>query len=378
MQINRHIKKSFVLLFGLFLNSMAHASLNLYSCTDPIYGVSGSGGYGTYYTSGSCIGGHTANANSTLVTSTAILQAAAYQVSDLITARLAHLRNPENQLLASADTLLGSGVSTGDTFGGVAAWVNGSWTKIKNDFPSTLFDGHVGTAMVGVDTILNHYNVVLGLALGWEDQSITTNFNGGHQDATGWSITPYAAYLFDPNWSFSLFGGYASLDYDLDRRDPATLGFITGSADADRWYIGGDLNLHIQRDPVRFNGYMGLLHMSEDRDAYAETGAQTVTQPSQTTDISRFRLGGTLGYMVDRMLEPYVKAALLWDFNQTNILVAPSQFLPADSSTAMVLGAGLNFYFSQNIYLNLEGYSEVFRDNYDKYGVTGTILVNFG
>lgn len=373
--------KPLVYIAGLLLlivSGITHAGLSLYSCTHPIYGVNGTGGYGTYYTSGACVGGHTANASSTLVTSNAVLQAAAYQVSDLIHTRLAHLRNPSEQRVASAETILGSGISSGDMFSGLAVWANGSWSKLKNDLPSTAFDGHVATAMVGVDTQLTDYNIILGMAFGWEDQGLTTTFNRGRQDATGWSLTPYASWMYDEYWSVNVFGGYAWLDYDLRRSDPATGGAIVGNADADRWYFGGDLNLHLNRNPVRFNAYAGLLHMAEKRDAYSETGAQIVNQASHTTDISRFRLGATMGYRLHDMIEPYAKAALLWDFNHSDIKVGLGQLLPDDSSTAIVLGGGLNFFLLPNVYLNVEGYSEVMRDNFDKYGVTGTILVQFG
>lgn len=367
-----------MLVCGLFLASFAHAGLNLYSCTHPIYGVNGSGAYGTYYTSGSCIDGHTANVSSSIVTSNAVLQAAAAQVSDLITSRLENLRNPQNQRSASAQHILGSGMSSGDSLGAISVWANGSWQKIKNDFSSTAFDGHVATAMVGADTILQDYNLIVGLAFGWEDQGITTTFNNGTQDATGWSLTPYASWMFDDHWSVTMYGGYSWLDYDLMRRDPATMGEISGSADASRWYIGGDLNLNIVRDPARFDLYMGVMHLSEKRDEYGETGAQTLTQASFTNDLSRFRLGSTLGYLIHPMFEPYVRAALLWDFNSNNIPVAAVQFAPGDAHTAIVLGGGFNVFVLPNVFLNFEGFTEVMRDHYDRYGVTGNILVNFG
>ncbi|MGE4349957.1 MAG: autotransporter outer membrane beta-barrel domain-containing protein [Candidatus Berkiella sp.] len=365
-----------MLVCGLFIASFAHAAL--YSCTDPIYGVNGTGGYGTTYTSSSCLNNHTANASSSIVTSNAVLQATAAQVSDLITSRLENLRNPQNQRVASAQNILGSGMSSGDSLGAISVWANGSWQKIKNDFTSTAFDGHVATAMVGADTVWKDYDMIIGLAFGWEDQGINTTFNSGKQDATGWSLTPYASWMIDNNWSVTMYGGYSWLDYDLSRRDPATMGEISGSADASRWYIGGDLNLNIVRDPTRFDLYMGVMHLSEKRDDYNESGAQTLTQPSFKNDISRFRLGSTLGYLVHPMVEPYVKAALLWDFNQTNIPVASAQLIPAHASTALVFGGGFNVFVLQNVFLNFEGFTEAFRDNYDRYGVNASILVNFG
>lgn len=378
----RNVRQKFgyvlVTLLCLLGANMANAGLAIYSCTHPIYGVNGSGGYGTQFTSGACVGNHTANQSSTLVTSNAVLQAAAYQVADIIHTRLNQLRNPNMQRLASAESLLGSGVSTGDTFTNFSVWANGSWNRIKNDFSSTAFDGHIATAMVGVDTTLEDYHTIVGLALGWEDQDFSTHFNRGQQDATGWSLTPYASVMFDPNWSATVYAGYAWLDYDLTRSDPATWGAIVGDADASRWYLGGDLNLHINNDPVRFNGYMGLLHISEKRDDYGETGAQVAHQGSHTTDLTRFRLGASMGYMLHKMVEPYVKAALLWDMDHTDITVAAVQARPQDSSTALVAGGGFNFFLMPNMFINIEGYSEVFRDNYDKYGITGNILFTFG
>lgn len=376
--VNHKFSHLLVALLCLFVTNLAHAGLGIYSCTHPIYGVNGSGGYGTAYTSGACIGGHTANASSTLVTSSAVLQTAANQVHDMIHARLQHLQDPSQQRLASAETLLGSGVSTGDTFSNFAVWVNGSWNKIKNDFAPTAFDGHVATAAIGVDALLEAYHLILGLAVGWEDQNLTTHFNRGEQDATGWSITPYASFMFDPHWSVSAYGGYAAIDYDLKRSDPATWGAITGSADASRWYIGGDLNLHLHRTPTRFDAHMGLMYMTEDRDAYGETGAQTVSQPSHKTDLGRFRVGANLGYLIKQMFEPYVKGAVLWDFNHDDITVAAVQQTPPDSSIAVLTGVGLNIFVLPNVYFNVEGYAEHFRQHYDKYGVSGNVLVTFG
>jgi hypothetical protein len=353
------------------------ASLNAYTCTDPIYGVNGSGGYGTYYTSGNCIANHTANASGTVVAAPLILQAAASNTNNLVMTRLQNVRNPvAANSVANRYQPFGAGFSAGNN-DGWNAWINGVYNDVENTFAETAFDGDITTAMLGVDYMMSDWNTLLGLALGWESTDLDTQFNNGKVDGDGWSLTGYANYMFHDNWSVSAYLGYAWLDYDLDRRDPANSALFSGSADADRWYGALDLLYHNRYGVMRLDGQMGLFYANETRDAYTETGPQSVAQPEIETKLGQFRLGGTFGYTIEDMFEPYVRAMFLWDFNQDDIPVAAIQVSPKNDETGFVFGAGLNISVVDNVSLNFDAFTELSRDDYKRWGIGGTLLIRF-
>jgi hypothetical protein len=380
--MNINFKKLFVTVAGVALTLAAQtvtAFQGLHTCSDPVYGVNGTGGYGTYYTSGNCVNGHTSNVSSTLVTSPLVLRAAASNVNNLIMTRIQHLRKPEaSAQYASKSQPFGTGFSSGNHNDGWNFWMNGYYNDVENTYGETAFDGHIGTVMVGLDTLVTSWNTLFGLSIGWEDQDLDTYFNNGSQEGNGWSITPYANFMFHKNWSLSLLFGFASMDYDLTRRDPSVGSLFSGSADADRYYGSIDLLYHEQWDNWRVNGQMGFFYVKEERDAYTETGAQSVAQAEYDAKLGQFRLGGSAGYLYDGQYEPYLRAMFLWDFSQEDINVAPIQGRPSNDDTGIIFGAGMNIFVVDNVAVNLDAHTEFTRDDYKGWGAGATILINFG
>lgn len=124
-----------------------------------------------------------------------------------------------------------TGMSAGDNFGRWSVW--GSYTGsdfdadiplinaldgLGNPVPLAVYDGDSRSFLLGADTLIGS-QFVIGVALGYETTDITTEYNGGDNESDGYSITPYAAYLFNDIFSIDVSAGYSSLDYDTDRID---------------------------------------------------------------------------------------------------------------------------------------------------------------
>lgn len=320
----------------------------------------------------------------TVVTTQGVLQTAANQLTTLIENRVRRARDTQGAQVASYSDAQGSGISAGDPFSGFAVWANVGYDHLNNSLTSTDYDGHITTITAGFDSLFNCYNAIGGLAVAWEQQNLDTTFNGGTQDADGWAIMPYLSFMFDEEWALSFLVGYESLNYTLTRVNVAdapglALAFptFTGSPSGDRYF--GLAELTFQRFVCQwdFGAQAALAYLHQSTGSYNEVSTLTsVFIPERDYHLGRFKLGGTLGYFLNDTFEPYVRAAFLWDFSQTDIVfTAPVQPFPApgNSDTAGLFGIGLNIFSCDNVLFNVDVYTEQFRDDFHHWGA----LANF-
>lgn len=169
--------------------------------------------------------------------------------------------------------------------------------------------------MLGADTLIGS-QFVIGVALGYETTDITTEYNGGDNESDGYSITPYAAYLFNDIFSIDVSAGYSSLDYDTDRIDNTNGNTIRGDFDSDRWFVASNLNAIINHGNWYFAGRIGYLYTEEDQDDYTETGGPTARSiGDRNIDLTQFVVGFDVSYNLG-MFEPYAIITYLNDVNR--------------------------------------------------------------
>jgi len=137
-----------------------------------------------------------------------------------------------------------TGMNAGDNAVLYGAWTSYSYSDFENNFSRTRYDGTRHTVMAGVD-VSPWERTLFGVAIGWEDSDIDTDFNLGEQETDGFTIFPYFGGLLTDTWSVDFGFGYSSLDTDQFRTDPTTGAIITSSPDANRWF--GMLNLNMQK-----------------------------------------------------------------------------------------------------------------------------------
>ncbi len=330
--------------------------------------------------------------SSTAVTSGTALRTATVQMTRLISERIAAMRRPGMHKMASSQNLLGEGLSAGDGKG-VDAWVNTAWSHPKNTLSSTEFNGDVFTGMVGVD-----YDLVpdmrAGLGFGYEATSFSTEVNHGHARSRGVALVPYLSYDFDDMLTFDLQAGFEHLDYDLSRMDPALTEQqyrIKGDTTGDRWFTIVNANTAYEYDHFIFQGRTGLTYAHERRKDYNDTSAYHVNRAIDV--LGRWDLGVTVNYDMDMMVEPFLGANAVWDFNQNTIGVhsnpgysnatAPAtvtkagQDIPAHSRFAVIYSAGLKMDMMKNLNATLTGTAEEHRRHYHNYGVMFSVNSGF-
>jgi outer membrane autotransporter protein len=122
----------------------------------------------------------------------AATQAVAGQVSSRIQAALPG--TTRSMRLSANEASFEKGIAAGENTR-IGVWGSVELTKSEDDFPRTAFDSHLLTCFVGAD-VSHQDKVVLGVALGYEDNDIETPFNLGSQDVRGFTIASYVGYLF--------------------------------------------------------------------------------------------------------------------------------------------------------------------------------------
>lgn len=359
-------------------NAALATSSSDYSCSD-------TDTYGSSYASYSACTG-TGNQASTLTTSTAVLKTAATQAAGLVGNRIATATSGDGQFsLASNGFAASTGMAAGDHGKAYGAWVAGSWSNVEDDNTSTAFDGDIYTIMAGADYALSD-KLLVGLSIGFENADIDTAFNGfggnkGNIDGDGWTVAPYLSYSFMKNARANLVLGYSDVEYDTLRYDPNTGNSITGSTDADRFFIDASANSdYLYDEKWHLNGKFGIFYAREEKDGFTETESNgaTISQAGYDTDFGQFQLDARLGYMF-KYVEPYALIGLEYDFTKDEATVGAGQSKASldDEDFGARLGGGMNLRFAPNITGGFEVYTVEGRGDYEEVTGTGNLRVEF-
>ncbi len=254
---------------------------------------------------------------------------------------------------------------------GFGLWVNGGYTSI--DFNGTMgglpagFDGHVLTGMMGVDYRLSDV-VTFGVAGGYENTDLDTQFNTGTLETDGYSVLPYVVVRLGQHFSVNASGGYSWLNTDMTR----TSGAVTGTYDSTRWTGAVNLLSNWSAGKWRFGTLLGYLYIHQDDDAYVESTGASVA--GATTKIGQGRVGGLIGYDLGKV-ETYFTGRYEYDFTSEGPALPAGT--PTTGRSGFRLGLGMRFALAPNVSGNLEGTTVQGRDNLDEYGVNGTLRFMF-
>jgi opacity protein-like surface antigen len=361
------------LLVGISSPKEAQAQYS-YSCSNPIY----SGSYS------SCSTNNTANQNSTVATSNSIIRSTTTQISSLIAQRVSSaVSGDASSFQVSSNGYVGTGVAAGDHDQKFGLWAAGAYAGLEDENRSTEFDGHSVVGTVGADYRVTS-DVVLGIALGYEDIDVDTAYNGfggidGNISADGFGIAPYIGVTLSDNITADAKVGYADMEYDTLRFDPNTGNRITGSTDADRYFVDAGI-----KGRYTLQGNWGadvrgsVFYAHEEKDAFTENeaGGATIAVDEDTTELGQFLLDTRVGYAMQG-IRPYGLVGLEYDFVKDDVPVAAGQVQASDSRFGAKLGAGVDFNFAPNVTGGVEAYTVEFRDDFDQYVVSGGLRVKF-
>ena len=263
-----------------------------------------------------------------------------------------------------------SGMNAGDSNYLYGAWGSYSYTDFENDFASTAFDGQRHGGLIGLD-VSPWDGVLLGVAVGYEDSDIDTDFNLGNQETDGFTIAPYLGALINDTWSVSASFGYSSLDTDQFRTLGTTT--FTSSPDSDRWFAMFNLNGLTTYDNWIIGGQIGVLWARNELDAYTETSSlgATTRVAEMDTKLAQWNIGADVAYSYGEF-EPFARVMYENDFSQTEIGVIGGP-QPSFDDDDVMLGFGLRYFGANNLTGNLEFNTRLDRDDYDEYDISATI-----
>ncbi len=262
-----------------------------------------------------------------------------------------------------------AGRSAGGADKKFGAWMQGAYTSVENSQAGSQFDGSVYNLLGALDYKIND-RTVIGLALGYEMLDIDTTFNTGKLESTGFGLMPYIGMQLTNAWSASVSGGYSWLSYDITRNTN-----ITGSYDAERWFVNGALDGNYAFGRVRVRPTIGVLYLEEKSDAFRDSaGAQSL---SNTVKLGRISAGGSVGYAFDRVM-PYVKLVGEYDFEKNAPVNLGNGTFSHDEDFGGKIGVGFEFYGSNNFSGNIEtSYNSLGRTDLDVWTTSARLRVQF-
>ena len=258
------------------------------------------------------------------------------------------------------------GLAAGGMNTKIGIWADVAYSRLIYSKTDENYDGYIASGVIGVDYAIDKKTLV-GVAVGYEDVDLDTEFNRGSLEGSGWTLSPYLVYKYNDNYSVDFSGGYTWLNYDLERLDPGDSSKITGDQDAARWFVSANIKGDHWYDKTHVSGTVGFLHAREDQDDFTESNLTNTS--GVATNVGQGYIGVRLGYLFDMeggSVEPYVRALGRYSYDDGG---------SGDSSDAIV-GAGASMNYG-NIQFGAEGSAVVGREDTNNFTGRVNIRANF-
>ncbi|MCP5144588.1 MAG: autotransporter outer membrane beta-barrel domain-containing protein [Gammaproteobacteria bacterium] len=244
------------------------------------------------------------------------------------TARTLRRETQEDTALALHGGAVQSTVlAAGDGPGFTQLWSNYNHVDQRSDFvnarnESLGFDSSLNSGIVGAHRLFAE-RWLLGAAIGYDDMSISTAFNGGKSNAEAIMVTPYIAWLVSDHISIDASYGYTWLDYEQHRIAPDNGSPIDSTFDGARWFLSANLAGAWQVNEWQLGARIGYLYVRETHDAYVEqtragspvsTRLWTVDQRRVT--LSQINFGADIARTFEKF-EPFAYAVYRNDLSRS-------------------------------------------------------------
>ena len=265
-----------------------------------------------------------------------------------------------------------AGKSAGGMSKRAGIWVQGGWTTADNNEAGGQFDGDIFNVIAGIDYKPQKFydRLLIGLAFGYEDVDVTTAFNNGTLEGSGFTIAPYFGYKFNKSWGLDASVGVSFLDYDNSRNSNA----VRGSYDAARLFGSSNITGNFQRKKLRITPKFGILALGEEQDSYVESDGTAVGDVN--IHLVRLNASGELGYTIAKGVEPFIRAGLEYDLNRNGAVVLTGTTLSSNDEAGGAFALGVNFT-RKNISGQVIGTSTQFKDELTTWGASARIRINF-
>jgi outer membrane autotransporter protein len=253
----------------------------------------------------------------------------------------------------------------------IGAWAGYSYTDTENDFVTTAFTSKRHNVVMGLDTMPKE-NWIVGVSVALERTSVNTRFNGGEQDITGISVTPYVGYLLSDWLSIDAAFGISSVSTNQFR----TSGGARITSDVDSTRVFGNINATgtWTFGSLLASSRAGLLYATQDDDGFRESNGNTFQD--NRTSVGRFLLGGELAYSAGSY-EPYVGATFEHDFTRTRVNFAPGVAQPKADDSDVLFAVGLRYYGGDDVSGSIEYTTLLGRRNLDEDSISANVRWQF-
>ncbi|HBU98231.1 autotransporter outer membrane beta-barrel domain-containing protein [Thalassospira lucentensis] len=251
-------------------------------------------------------------------------------------------------------------------------WGHGSFTSVDNDYVNgtndSRYDGDVWGYNIGLDYRFADA-LIAGLSLGYNDTDLTTAFNNGSYQETGWTASPYIIYRPVANLNIVAEAGYGMGDIDVTRDNNA----VSGTTDSDMWYAALTTSYRVTplNDlPLSLTPSVAMLAARKTVDGYTESdGTANASIRSNTRQIKP-AIEAAYDFTPTQSLTvtPFLETGLIYDFtDEIN-----------DDKTAFNLGGGVRLSDAiTGLNAALEGSYLAGRADYTEYTIGGTITYGF-
>ena len=263
-----------------------------------------------------------------------------------------------------------TGLSAGSSTGNYNVWATATYSEFESTFVIGSYEAERTGLLIGVDRMIGARSV-LGVAVGYEDLSTTTFYNGGSDDEDGFSIVPYYGVALTDSLTFDMSVGYTWLEHSQNRLR-ADGNRLFASYDADRVFGSINLSNAYAHDNLRMEANIGLTHAEENHDGYTEIGPSPRTVRDRNITITQAELGFGVSQTNNNMT-PYAHIAFRKDLDSDEDAAAGG--LPAgiiahsDDDTEIEILIGADISTQENIDISLSFNKLLSRDDFDKWGL---------
>tara|TARA_A100001037_G_scaffold304967_1_gene343486 strand:- start:71 stop:1162 length:1092 start_codon:yes stop_codon:yes gene_type:complete len=265
-----------------------------------------------------------------------------------------------------------SGASAGGADGKLAMWVNGGYSTFDEDQAAIDSDGDTFSLAVGGDWKFSD-RLTAGVSLAYSNSDVTTTFNDGNVDTTGYTVAPYFVAILGRNQNVLLDGmvGYTMNDNDADRATNT----ITSSYDSGGWLANANVTYLLTRGRFIVQPKIGLLWSDTTTDGYTESGGLVVAETD--SQLGRLSVGGRVDYVLSEKFVPYISLQGEYDFESEDYSSFTGANRPSQEDTGATLGVGASLQFSDRTSGSIGATTALGRDDYSAYTLSGTLRFSF-
>jgi outer membrane autotransporter protein len=282
--------------------------------------------------------------------------------------------NAEN--LVELDRMLGATTSSTAVDEGKrlnSVWTAGSLNHVKKGDVNGRYNGDVKNGVVGYDRRVTR-DLILGIAAGYENVDITTEYNRGTVEGDSISLSPYLGYIINDWLSADASLGYSWIGYDFSRDSNS----VRGSTRAGRVFGSANLNATHRMGDLGLRSSLGVLRLYEQQDGYTDSSGTKVDK----SEINFGQMRATVGAGYDVVtgfgtLTPNAFVRAEYDLPAAHSVMVGNNWQSSSDRTGAVFGLGLDATVGKDLLLNLTATSTQFRQNTEGYSLSGNIRYNF-